>query len=220
MQKSIQAQSHQQAVSQGSWGPSSATAYPSTSVGPNYNTSSYQHESYYQSSEAFEPPVHHGLSIYGRDPGVGAVSSQIAMPPPLPIITQVLFHSTLSSTTMLIHVSIKIRWVVELFYLIPWCNNSKTKVKSGKFLPLILSLFVCWSDLLWQVTQKMQIPLSYADSIIGTAGANISYMRRTSGATITIQETRGVHGEMTVEIHGTATQVQTAQQLIQVIFFI
>ena len=62
----------------------------------------------------------------------------------------------------------------------------------------------------------MQIPLSYADSIIGTAGANISYMRRTSGATITIQETRGVHGEMTVEIHGTATQVQTAQQLIQV----
>ena len=66
----------------------------------------------------------------------------------------------------------------------------------------------------------MQIPLSYADSIIGTAGANISYMRRTSGATITIQETRGVHGEMTVEIHGTATQVQTAQQLIQVNFLV
>jgi hypothetical protein len=140
MQKSIQAQSHQQAVSQGSWGPSSATAYPSTSVGPNYNTSSYQHESYYQSSEAFEPPVHHGLSIYGRDPGVGAVSSQIAMPPPLPIITQVLFPSTLSSTTMLIHVSIKIRWVVELFYLIPWCSNSNNK--SGKFLASH-PLFVC-----------------------------------------------------------------------------
>eukprot|EP01018_Ginkgo_biloba_P035768 Gb_12787 [translate_table: standard] len=67
-----------------------------------------------------------------------------------------------------------------------------------------------------QVTQHMQIPLSYADAIIGTAGANISYMRRASGATIAIQETRGVPGEMTVEIHGTATQVQTAQQLIQV----
>uniref|UniRef100_A0A0C9SAV4 TSA: Wollemia nobilis Ref_Wollemi_Transcript_1791_1926 transcribed RNA sequence n=1 Tax=Wollemia nobilis TaxID=56998 RepID=A0A0C9SAV4_9CONI len=66
-----------------------------------------------------------------------------------------------------------------------------------------------------QVTQHMQIPLSFADAIIGTAGANISYMRRTSGATIAIQETRGVPGEMTVEIHGTATQVQTAQQLIQ-----
>ena len=67
-----------------------------------------------------------------------------------------------------------------------------------------------------QVTQKMQIPLSYADAIIGTSGANVSYMRRTSGATITIQETRGVHGEMTVEVHGTAAQVQTAQQLVQV----
>ncbi|CAM6129168.1 unnamed protein product [Calypogeia fissa] len=66
-----------------------------------------------------------------------------------------------------------------------------------------------------QMTQHMQIPLSYADAVIGTAGANISYMRRTSGATITIQETRGVPGEMTVEIHGSAAQVQTAQQLIQ-----
>ncbi|KAH9318271.1 hypothetical protein KI387_020040, partial [Taxus chinensis] len=66
-----------------------------------------------------------------------------------------------------------------------------------------------------QVTRHMQIPLSYADAIIGTAGSNISYMRRTSGATIAVQETRGVAGEMTIEIHGTATQVQTAQQLIQ-----
>lgn len=70
----------------------------------------------------------------------------------------------------------------------------------------------------FQITQHMQIPLSYADAIIGSAGANISYMRRTSGATITIQETRGVPGEMTVEILGGATQVQTAQQLIQVGF--
>ncbi|KAJ0982395.1 hypothetical protein J5N97_010650 [Dioscorea zingiberensis] len=66
-----------------------------------------------------------------------------------------------------------------------------------------------------QVTQHMQIPLSYADAVIGGAGANISYIRRASGATITIQETRGVPGEMTVEIIGSAAQVQTAQQLIQ-----
>ncbi|CAJ2631467.1 flowering locus K homology domain [Trifolium pratense] len=66
-----------------------------------------------------------------------------------------------------------------------------------------------------QVTQQMQIPLSYADAVIGTAGTNISYIRRASGATVTIQETRGVPGEMTVEISGTASQVQTAQQLIQ-----
>lgn len=66
-----------------------------------------------------------------------------------------------------------------------------------------------------QVTQQMQIPLSYADAVIGTAGTNISYIRRASGATVTIQETRGVPGEMTVEMNGTASQVQAAQQLIQ-----
>ncbi|PKI44821.1 flowering locus K homology domain [Punica granatum] len=66
-----------------------------------------------------------------------------------------------------------------------------------------------------QITQQMQIPLSYADAVIGTAGSSISYIRRTSGATVTIQETRGVPNEMTVEISGTASQVQTAQQLIQ-----
>ncbi|CAN6441065.1 unnamed protein product [Victoria cruziana] len=66
-----------------------------------------------------------------------------------------------------------------------------------------------------QVTQHMQIPLSYADAVIGAAGSSISYIRRASGATVTIQESRGVPGEMTVEINGTAAQVQTAQQLIQ-----
>lgn len=71
-----------------------------------------------------------------------------------------------------------------------------------------------------QVTQQMQIPLSYADAVIGTAGASISYIRRSSGATVTIQETRGVPGEMTVEISGTASQVQTAQQLIQAMFLV
>lgn len=64
----------------------------------------------------------------------------------------------------------------------------------------------------------MQIPLAYADAVIGTAGANISYIRRASGATITIQESKGKPGEMTVEINGTATEVQTAQQLIQASF--
>ncbi|KAM5561632.1 flowering locus K [Rosa sericea] len=66
-----------------------------------------------------------------------------------------------------------------------------------------------------QLTHQMQIPLSYADAVIGTAGASISYIRRASGATVTIQETRGVPGEMTVEISGSASQVQAAEQLIQ-----
>lgn len=70
-------------------------------------------------------------------------------------------------------------------------------------------------SMITQVTQQMQIPLSYADAVIGSAGTNISYIRRASGATVTIQETRGVPGEMTVEISGSASQVQAAQQFIQ-----
>lgn len=84
---------------------------------------------------------------------------------------------------------------------------------------IFLSLYVIVGFLVLQITQQMQIPLSYADAVIGTAGASISYIRRASGATVTIQETRGVPGEMTVEISGTASQVQAAQQLIQAIFF-
>ncbi|GER32922.1 poly(RC)-binding protein [Striga asiatica] len=71
------------------------------------------------------------------------------------------------------------------------------------------------SSVITQVTQQMQIPLSYADAVIGAQGSSISYIRRVSGATVTVQETKGVPGEMTVEISGTASQVQTAQQLIQ-----
>eukprot|EP01018_Ginkgo_biloba_P019758 Gb_09113 [translate_table: standard] len=66
------------------------------------------------------------------------------------------------------------------------------------------------------VSQQIQIPLSYTDAIIGAAGSNINYARQTSGATITIQEASTVPGEMTIEIYGTATQVQTAEQIIQV----
>ena len=62
----------------------------------------------------------------------------------------------------------------------------------------------------------MQIQLPYADAIIGSASTNNSYIRTTRGATITITESRSVPGDVTVEIHGSASQVWTAQQLIQV----
>jgi poly(rC)-binding protein 2/3/4 len=65
----------------------------------------------------------------------------------------------------------------------------------------------------------MQVPLSYAEDIIGVAGSNIAYIRRTSRAILSIQESRGLPDEITVEIKGTGAQVQMAQQLIQVVFF-
>lgn len=61
----------------------------------------------------------------------------------------------------------------------------------------------------------MQIPFSYAEAIIGVDGANITYIRLRSGATITIQESPHPD-QITVEIKGTSSQVQTAEQLIQV----
>ncbi|KAL2534479.1 RNA-binding KH domain-containing protein PEPPER [Abeliophyllum distichum] len=66
-----------------------------------------------------------------------------------------------------------------------------------------------------QIAQTMQIPLAYAEDIIGVGGANIAYIRRTSGAILTVQESRGLPEEITVEIKGTSSQVQAAQQLIQ-----
>ena len=67
-----------------------------------------------------------------------------------------------------------------------------------------------------QIAQTMQIPLSYAEDIIGIEGSNIAYIRRTSGAILTVQESMGLPDEITVEIKGTSSQVQLAQQLIQV----
>ncbi|XP_065850787.1 RNA-binding KH domain-containing protein PEPPER [Euphorbia lathyris] len=71
------------------------------------------------------------------------------------------------------------------------------------------------APLVTQMTQTMQVPLSYAEDIIGVGGSNIAYIRRTSGAILTIQESGGLPDEITVEIKGTTPQVQMAQQLIQ-----
>ncbi|XVF35762.1 hypothetical protein REPUB_Repub18cG0174000 [Reevesia pubescens] len=66
-----------------------------------------------------------------------------------------------------------------------------------------------------QMTQTMQVPLFYAEDIIGVGGSNIAYIRRTSGAILTVQESGGLPDEIIVEIKGTTSQVQMAQQLIQ-----
>ncbi|XP_076920222.1 RNA-binding KH domain-containing protein PEPPER-like [Bidens hawaiensis] len=64
-----------------------------------------------------------------------------------------------------------------------------------------------------QVAQTMQIPLVYAEDIIGAGGRNIAFIRRTSGALLMVQE--GLQDEIVIEIKGTSSQVQTAQHLIQ-----
>ncbi|CAK7345723.1 unnamed protein product [Dovyalis caffra] len=66
-----------------------------------------------------------------------------------------------------------------------------------------------------QITQTMQVPISYAEEIIGVQGDNISYIRKSSGATISVKESVRLPDQIIVEINGTSLQVQTAQQLIQ-----
>ncbi|KAL6585542.1 hypothetical protein OROMI_002186 [Orobanche minor] len=67
-----------------------------------------------------------------------------------------------------------------------------------------------------QIAQTMQVPLAYAEDLIGVQGANIDYIRRSSGAVLSVQESTGLPEEITVEIKGTSSQVQAAQQLIQI----
>ncbi|KAL6496379.1 hypothetical protein OROGR_029637 [Orobanche gracilis] len=66
-----------------------------------------------------------------------------------------------------------------------------------------------------QIAQAMQVPLAYAEDLIGVQGANIDYIRRSSGAVLSVQESAGLPEEITVEIKGTSSQVRAAQQLIQ-----
>lgn len=62
----------------------------------------------------------------------------------------------------------------------------------------------------------MQIPLPFAEEIIGARGQNISYIRSVSGAVVDLEESRDYPNEVLVMIKGSSSQVQTAHQLVQV----
>jgi poly(rC)-binding protein 2/3/4 len=62
----------------------------------------------------------------------------------------------------------------------------------------------------------MQVPLAYAEEIIGVRGENIEFIRSVSGAVVVLEEI-GDYQKVRVMIEGTPSQVQTAHQLVQVI---
>uniref|UniRef100_A0A0D3HWE7 K Homology domain-containing protein n=1 Tax=Oryza barthii TaxID=65489 RepID=A0A0D3HWE7_9ORYZ len=103
--------------------------------------------------------------------------------------------------------------ILLLMYLLSKSNHTMEFLHMAVMYLLLVLLLPQGINTHHMITHSMQVPLSYADAVIGAAGASISYIRRHSGATISIQE--GVPGEMTVEISGSASQVQTAQQLIK-----
>jgi poly(rC)-binding protein 3/4 len=60
----------------------------------------------------------------------------------------------------------------------------------------------------------MQVPIFYAEAVIGPTGERIEYIRRTSRSSILISNSEGT---MYIEITGSAaTDVLTAEQLIKV----
>ncbi|OEL32268.1 hypothetical protein BAE44_0006712, partial [Dichanthelium oligosanthes] len=65
-----------------------------------------------------------------------------------------------------------------------------------------------------QVKKKMQVPIFYAEAVIGPSGERIEYIRRTSRSSILINSSE--EGIMSIEITGSAaTDVLTAEQLIK-----
>ncbi|WVZ58969.1 hypothetical protein U9M48_009184 [Paspalum notatum var. saurae] len=67
-----------------------------------------------------------------------------------------------------------------------------------------------------QVKKRMQVPIFYAEAVIGPAGGRIEYIRRTSRSTILISDSEEDVNVMSIEITGkAATDVLTAEQLIK-----
>ncbi|KAF5946854.1 hypothetical protein HYC85_017082 [Camellia sinensis] len=59
----------------------------------------------------------------------------------------------------------------------------------------------------FRIAQTMQIPLSYAEDIIGIGGANIAYIRRTSGAILSVQDEITVHHHVAMDRSDTKAQI-------------
>ncbi|KAL5224612.1 hypothetical protein ABZP36_011251 [Zizania latifolia] len=65
-----------------------------------------------------------------------------------------------------------------------------------------------------QVIMRMQVPIFYAEAVIGPTGARIDYIRHASRSSIVIKDLE--ESAMSIEITGTAaTDVQIAEQLIK-----
>ncbi|KAK3157563.1 hypothetical protein QOZ80_2AG0124400 [Eleusine coracana subsp. coracana] len=65
-----------------------------------------------------------------------------------------------------------------------------------------------------KIKKKMQVPIFYAEAVIGPAGERIEYIRRASRCSILINDSK--EGAMSIEITGSSvTDILTAEQLIK-----
>ncbi|WVZ79049.1 hypothetical protein U9M48_026676 [Paspalum notatum var. saurae] len=70
-------------------------------------------------------------------------------------------------------------------------------------------------SLITKVTHTMQLALQYAEEIIGVKGENIEFIESVSGATVDFEEIGDYLEEVLIIIKGSPSQVQTAQELVQ-----
>ncbi|KAL9254648.1 RNA-binding KH domain-containing protein [Drosera capensis] len=132
-----------------------------------------------------------GFQTYGLDSGLPSSRSSLGLGHPTLVLLSLLsFHAFLIPDSMLVEHS--------LLYANGFVSRCHHRLSYSML----------------QVTQTMQIALTYAEDIIGAGGQNIAYIRCTSGAVLTVKESR-VPDEIMVEIKGTSAQVQVAQELIQ-----
>jgi poly(rC)-binding protein 3/4 len=78
----------------------------------------------------------------------------------------------------------------------------------------LISVYLGWWIVL-QIKKKMQVPIFYAEAVIGPNGERIEYIRRASRCSILINDSD--EGGMSIEIIGSSTtDVLTAEQLVKV----
>ncbi|GFY91596.1 RNA-binding KH domain-containing protein [Actinidia rufa] len=161
-----------------------------TGHGSDYPLSLKRETLYLDRETQLEPHIPpSGISLYGQDTGLSGLRSSGLGRAGGPIVTQIRASTKWNKNSVPIE--------IESLFQLRWDTTEPYESQIVK------------------VAQTMQIPLTYAEDIIGIGGANIAYIRRSSGAILTVQESRGLPDEITVEIKGTSSQVQAAQQLIQ-----
>uniref|UniRef100_A0A0D3HDM9 K Homology domain-containing protein n=2 Tax=Oryza TaxID=4527 RepID=A0A0D3HDM9_9ORYZ len=157
----------------------------------------------YQSTKMEKHP-HSGISLYGRDDHPTRVSPSPATElPPSPAV---------SAYKWQVSPSLKMYPSTNVENL----QHCRVSACAPEELPNVVvpSLTSQSPAVTSQVIMKMQVPIFYAEAVIGPTGARIDYIRQASGSSVVIKDLDD--SAMSIEITGSAaTDVQIAEQLIK-----
>ncbi|CAM0957013.1 unnamed protein product [Alopecurus aequalis] len=148
--------------------------------------------------------AHLGISLYGSESHPRRVSSSSAAD--LPPIRGMPEYELQESPSMRVYPPATVENLLH-------CRVSACGPEAPAH-TLVPPIVIKSPEITSQVTEKMQVPIIYAEAVIGPTGARIDYIRRASRSSILINDLEG--DAMSIEINGSsATDVQTAEQLIK-----